>query len=66
MAESYKPGEKVPKSGIYLVTHDPAHSEPHEVTCVLGKVFPPCNECKHPRFTLVRAAHHLDTHKFFK
>jgi hypothetical protein len=33
MAQEYKPGEIVPQSGIYTITHDPAHADmPHEVT----------------------------------
>lgn len=66
MADVYKPGDQVPKSGIYRVTHDPAHAQEHEVTCVAGKVFPPCRGCPHPRFVLVRAAWHIDTHEHFK
>ena len=65
MSTEYKPGEDVPKSGIYKVTHD-SHSPSHEVTCVYGKKFPPCRSCKHPRFELVRAAHHIETHEHFK
>jgi hypothetical protein len=67
MAETYKPGDKVPKSGIYKVVHDRIHIEEHEVTAVINEPFPPCIHCgNHPRFTLVRAAHHLATHKDFK
>lgn len=67
MSEQYKPGEKVPKSGIYKVVHDRNHAQEHEVTCVMGEVFPPCNGCgPHPRFTLVRAAHHVFNHENFK
>lgn len=67
MADEHKPGEKVPSSGIYLVRHDSAHTSPHEVTCVFDETFPPCNHCgHHPRFTLVRAAIHLASHKQFR
>jgi hypothetical protein len=67
MPEQYKPGDKVPKSGIYKVSHDPNHDEEHEVTCIIGAPFPPCNHCGHRvRFELVRAAHHIDNHKHFK
>ena len=32
MAQEYKPGQIVPQSGIYTITHDPAHADmPHEV-----------------------------------
>jgi hypothetical protein len=66
MSDEYKPGDTVPRSGIYLVTHDPGHATPHEVTCVKDKVFPPCRGCRHPRFKLVRAAHHIETHEHFR
>jgi hypothetical protein len=67
IGDIFKPGDKVPHSGIYAVTHDKAHAAAHEVTCVFGKVFPPCNGCgNHPRFKLVRAAHHVETHENFK
>lgn len=66
IGDVFKPGETVPHSGIYLVTHDPAHTEPHEVTCVYGKRFPPCRDCDHPRFKLVRAAQHIESNEHFK
>jgi hypothetical protein len=63
---AYKPGDKVPESGIYKVVHDPNHAKEHEVTCVYGGTFPPCNGCgDHPRFTLIRGAHHISTHPNF-
>jgi hypothetical protein len=27
MAQEYKPGEIVPQSGIYTITHDPTHAD---------------------------------------
>jgi hypothetical protein len=37
MAQEFRPGEIVPQSGIYTVTHDPAHADmPHEVTVIKG------------------------------
>ena len=63
----YKPGDLCEQSGIYQVTHDQNHHESHEVTVVNGEHFPPCNHCgHHPRFVIVRSAHHLATHKLFK
>lgn len=65
--DAFKPGESVPNSGIYRVIHDPNHRSEHEVTCVHGKTFPPCNHCgHHVRFVLVRAARHIDSHDDFK
>jgi hypothetical protein len=62
----FRPGQKVEISGIYIVTHD-SHALPHEVTCVAGKTFPPCNACgNHPRFKLVRPAEHIEAHSSFQ
>jgi hypothetical protein len=67
MGDVFKPGETVPHSGIYLVIHDARHVHSHEVTCVFGERFPPCNHCgHHPRFHLARAAFHVLTHEEFK
>jgi hypothetical protein len=66
MAISYKPGDLVPASGIYRVTHDPRHAYEHEVTCIAGKKFPPCRSCAHPRFELVKAALHIEDHEHFR
>jgi hypothetical protein len=66
IGDTFKPGEKVPRSGIYAVTHDPTHTEAHEVTCIYGKHFPPCGGCAHPRFKLVTAAQHVELNKHFK
>lgn len=66
VGDIFKPGDTVPHSGIYKVLHDPAHDEPHEVTCVFGKPFPPCRDCKHPRFQLVKAAQHIEHNEHFK
>jgi hypothetical protein len=67
LGDVFKPGETVPHSGIYRVIHDPQHSQEHEVTCVYGKPFPPCNHCgHHVRFVLVRAAHHIESQENFK
>jgi hypothetical protein len=63
---AYKPGDTVTESGVYRVVHDPRHREVHEVTCIAGKKFPPCNGCDHPRFALVRRAKHITQHISFK
>jgi hypothetical protein len=67
VGDEFKPGDRVQASGIYRVTHDKNHTAAHDVTCVYGKIFPPCNGCgKHPRFVLVRAAKHIENHEDFK
>jgi len=66
MGTEYKPGDEVPASGIYMVTHDGHHPE-HEVTCIKGRIFPPCNHCgHHPRFRAFRFAHHVESHEEFR
>src|SRR5262249_39650698 len=41
------PGEIVPQSGVYTITHDPVHADmPHEVTLIKGRRFPTCRHCK--------------------
>jgi len=66
MQKEYKPGDKVPVSGIYKVTHDNKHTEEHEVTVIINEKFPPCNNCgNHPRFVLVKAALHIRYHDNF-
>jgi hypothetical protein len=62
----FKPGDEVPHSGIYRVLHDTQHTQEHEVTCVDGKHFPPCNHCgHHVRFVLERAAQHISSNDNF-
>jgi hypothetical protein len=65
--EIYKPSDMVPQSGIYKVILDKNHVQEHEVTAVMGEHFPPCRGCgQHPRFILVRAAHHINNHEKFR
>ncbi len=60
MADEYKPGQKVPRSGVYQVRHDDMHAQRHEVTCVYNEPFPPCHGCGHGvRYVLVRGAQHI-------
>jgi hypothetical protein len=39
--ETYKPGQKVPHSGVYRVEHDSGHRISHEVTAISGRRFRP-------------------------
>ena len=64
--EVFKAGEKCRQSGVYRVIHDRTHAENHEVTCVNGETFPTCRDCKRLKFELVRPAHHIETHEYFK
>jgi len=69
--DEYKPGDRVPVSGIYDVTHDRLdgddHALPHQVTAIAGKVFPPCRWCgREVRFRLHHAAFHVDADVHFR
>jgi hypothetical protein len=67
MATVYKPGDKVPASGIYDVLHDSEHTERHQVTVIYGKIFPPCNHCGNKvRYKLAYKAKHIESHDLFK
>jgi hypothetical protein len=57
MAENdYRPGEQVPASGVYLVTHVD-HRPEHAVTLLENETFPPCSVCTDKvRFRLERPA----------
>jgi hypothetical protein len=47
MAEEFKPGQIVPASGVYRITHDTAHTDAsREVTLSKGRRFPTCRHCK--------------------
>lgn len=65
-SQVYRPGDEVPASGIYRVTHNPAHTEEHDIIGVRKKHFPPCNTCEHPRFVLIHAAHHIESSEHFR
>ena len=67
MAQDYKPGEIVPQSGVYTITHDPVHADmPHEVTVIKGRRFPTCQHCQGVRFQLARAARHVSEIEHFE
>jgi len=51
----HRPGDLVPESGVYRVTHD-AHRLMHEATLLVGDRFPLCRQCRlSVRFELRRA-----------
>jgi hypothetical protein len=53
--KKYRPGELVPESGIYRVTHE-SHRLMHEATLLEGNRFPICRQCRDGvRFELRRA-----------
>src|ERR1700740_2029282 len=51
MAQEFKPGEIVPQSGIYTITHDPAHADlPHEVRGSRAGTFSPAGNLPNSLF----------------
>jgi hypothetical protein len=57
----YRPGMKVPTSGIYEALHGAGHRLEHEVTIAHGTLFPVCRRCAEDiRFKLVQSVknHH--------
>jgi hypothetical protein len=67
MADQFKAGDKVQKSGIYSVLHDGKHAEAQEVTCIAGRKFPPCDECgEDVQFVLVHHAKRIGRQEHFK
>jgi len=64
--QSYKPGQKVPKSGVYVVEHRDHRAE-HEATMVAGGVFPGCSVCGDSvRFRLLKAASMIESDADFR
>ena len=65
VGDFFKPGDRVPCSGLYLVHHNPLHAASHAVTCIFGENFPPCLGCKGAEFELLREATHVKRNKHF-
>jgi hypothetical protein len=60
-AGPFRPGDKVPTTGIYTVSHY-QHRMPHDVFAVEGDQFPPCRRCgSRASFVLAQAASHIDS-----
>jgi hypothetical protein len=63
----FKPGDECKRSGVYRVLHDPSHADEHEVSCMFGRKFPPCNRCgDYVRFVLEHGAIFIGSHAHFK
>jgi hypothetical protein len=59
----FKPGESVPRSGIYRAYHK-SHRLMHEATLLNGELFPRCKHCSNVRFELIRWLHNADVLPF--
>jgi hypothetical protein len=56
----FRPGDQVPVTGIYSVTHH-QHRVPHDVFATGGEAFPCCRRCgDRVSFTLVQSANRID------
>lgn len=69
--DEFKPGDKVPTSGVYEVIHDKLdgedHAHPHRVIAMAGTLFPHCRGChEFVRFRLHEAAEPVELHDHFK
>jgi hypothetical protein len=65
MPDGFRPGDKVPTTGIYTAKHY-QHRLPHEVFAVQGDEFPPCRRCgQHIIFSLVQPATHIGADRDF-
>ncbi len=64
--ESYRPGQKVPQSGVYTVRHE-MHRQDHEATLVEGHRFPACAQCGvRVHFHLLRPANSIGRDRDFQ
>jgi hypothetical protein len=62
-AAGFKPGDRVPRSGIYRMEHDRLHTMAHEVTCIANETFPSCRDCGDGvSYHMVRPAMHIKEH----
>lgn len=61
----FKPGDKVPVTGIYTASHY-QHRLPHEVFAVQGEEFPGCRRCGlRASFNLFQSVLHVETDQDF-
>jgi len=61
----FRPGDRVPTTGIYTATHY-QHRMPHEVFAVAGEEFPACRRCgSRAYFSILQQAAHIDADQDF-
>jgi hypothetical protein len=66
-ANTYWPGQYVPKSGVYSVVHTNNHAMPHDVTIQGNRDFPSCKECgNRVYFTLAKAGEDIALNPHFR
>ena len=56
MAQQLRPGESVPESGLYRVSHEPTHvGALYQLTFIRGRRFPGCPHCQVITFELLKS-----------
>jgi hypothetical protein len=56
MAQQLRPGEIVPESGVYRVSHEPTHvGALYQLTFIRGRRFPGCPHCRVISFELLKS-----------
>jgi len=66
MSKIWRPGDRVPTTGIYKTIHGRQHAPAHYVTALCGDTFPTCLECSDKvRFELALSAVHVNAHPQF-
>ena len=53
MDNIFTPGELVPYSGVYRITHHPPHTGEEAITLMKGNPFPQCVRCAKVSFMLL-------------
>ena len=60
LKKKLRPGDLAPVTGIYLVTHEPRHREPHEAVIIRGEQLPVCRTClTNASFEVAHATSHI-------
>jgi|GEM_PF-4593975 len=63
---TYKPGDQVAHSGVYIVKHMIGHFMTHDSICIEGTTFPECLHCgAHVVFELAHRFNYIHHEKFF-
>lgn len=65
MAQQLRPGESVPESGVYRVSHEPTHfGALYQLNFIRGRRFPGCPRCRVISFELLKSHEVEWRHRF--
>jgi hypothetical protein len=60
LKKKLRPGDLAPVTGIYMVTHEPRHREPHDAVIIRGEQLPVCRTClTNASYEVVNAISHI-------